>query len=202
MIEFVLNWIRSLALLRHSEVRNILGEMRLRQMTLSEVRSRHPGVNLSVGIEWINYKPDRLILDKTVSICHGTMLGFGDEINGYGNIKIGSNTWIGQYNNLRASGGGGDITIGSNCLISQFCTLVGSNHKIDRDRFIKEQGPDLNRLGVVINDDVWLGAGVAIMPGVNIGTGAVVGANSVVTKSIPSYETWAGVPAQKIGERV
>ena len=45
------------------------------------------------------------------------------------------------------------------------------------------------------------GAGVTVMPGVSIGSGAVIGANAVVTRDVPEFEIYAGVPACKIGER-
>ena len=48
---------------------------------------------------------------------------------------------------------------------------------------------------------MWLGAGVTIMDGVNVGRGAVVGANSLLTKSVPAYSIYAGSPAVKIGIR-
>ena len=54
---------------------------------------------------------------------------------------------------------------------------------------------------MIIGDDVWIGAGAAVLPGSRVGTGAVIGANSVVTTEIPAHEIWAGVPARKIGER-
>jgi acetyltransferase-like isoleucine patch superfamily enzyme len=72
---------------------------------------------------------------------------------------------------------------------------------LGKDRLIREQGPDTAHMGIIIKDDIWLGAGVAVMPGITIETGAVVGANSVVTQSIPEYDIWAGCPARKIGER-
>jgi len=53
---------------------------------------------------------------------------------------------------------------------------------------------------IVIEDDVWLGTGAVILPDIVIGEGAVVGANSVVTKSVPSYTIVGGVPARKIRE--
>ncbi|MGC3973859.1 MAG: DapH/DapD/GlmU-related protein [Nitrospira sp.] len=53
----------------------------------------------------------------------------------------------------------------------------------------------------MIEDDAWIGFGAVIMAGVQIGRGAIIGAGSVVTKSVPAYEIHAGVPAKKIGER-
>jgi acetyltransferase-like isoleucine patch superfamily enzyme len=194
------SFLRSLKLLRHPEIPLMLGEMRFRHHILEDIRASFPNVKLAEGVEVIGYRRDLLELGPGTSICHGTVLALGDEDNGYGKIAVGSNTWIGQYNNLRACQGG-NITIGSDCLISQFCTLVGSNHAIDRNRLIREQGIDPARLGVDLGDDVWLGSGVTVLPGASIGTGAVVGANSVVTKPIPAYEIWAGAPAQKIGQR-
>src|SRR6185436_12708851 len=126
-------------------------------------------------------------------------LSFGDEANGYGRIIAGERTWIGQYNNLRA--GGGDIQIGRDCLLSQFCTLVASNHQCGKDAPINTQGADRSKCGVVLGDDVWLGAGAIVLPGVRIMTGAIIGAGAVVTEDVPSYEIWGGIPAKKIGER-
>lgn len=51
---------------------------------------------------------------------------------------------------------------------------------------------------IVIEDDVFIGAHSIILKGVNIGQGAIIAAGSVVTKSIPAYETWGGNPAKKI----
>jgi acetyltransferase-like isoleucine patch superfamily enzyme len=52
----------------------------------------------------------------------------------------------------------------------------------------------------VIEENVWIGAGVTVLPGCAIGKNSVVGAGSVVTKSIPANEVWAGIPARKIRE--
>lgn len=191
---------RGVSLLCYPEVIKILGELRLQRMQLDEIRRLYPEAKFSRDLEITAYEPDRLKVGPGSTVCRGTILAFGDDANGYGRIRVGAKTWIGQYNNLRACGKG-DIVIGDNCLVSQFCTLVGSNHKLERNVLIREQGPDRSRLGVSLGNDVWLGAGVVVMPGVSVGNGAVVGANSVVTKDILEYEIQAGCPARKIGIR-
>ena len=196
----IVRWLRGLALLRHPELVRELGELRFRLLRLAEIRRRFPTSKISRDVELVGFEPSRLDLGPSVTICGGAILAFGDELNGYGTIRIGAGTWIGQYNNLRACGDG-NIEIGEQCLISQFCTLVASNHATARDKPIMAQPPDTRRLGVTLEDDVWLGAGVALMPAVRIGQGAVIGANSVVTRSVPAYEIWTGAPARRIGER-
>lgn len=108
-------------------------------------------------------------------------------------LDIGGYTYIGEMNNIRASGG--IIKIGNKCLISQLVNIIASNHCINKELHISEQRWSMDKVGVVIGDDVWIGCGVTILPGVTIGTGAVIGAGSIVTKSIPEYAIAVGNPA-------
>ena len=196
----MVTWLRGLFLLRHPEIVRDLGERRFHLLRVAEIRQSFPTARISDDIRLVAYEAGRLELGADVSIQPGTLLAFGDAQNGFGRIAVGAATWIGEYNNLRSSGEAA-IQIGRGCLISQFCTLVGSNHAIAKGRPIREQGPATDRRGVVLGDDVWLGAGVTVLPGVTVGQGAVIGAGAVVTRDVPPYEIWTGVPAQRSGER-
>jgi acetyltransferase-like isoleucine patch superfamily enzyme len=91
----------------------------------------------------------------------------------------------------------GNITIGDRVSIAPRVTLVTSSHPNQsriRSFAPVSQGP------IVIEDDAWLGAGCVILPGVRIGGGAVIGANSVVTEDVPSLHIVAGQPARKVRE--
>ena len=72
------------------------------------------------------------------------------------------------------------------------------SHAHDRiDIPMDQQGFEPERI-MYIGDDVWIGAGALILPGVTVGDGAIVGAGAVVTKDVPAGETYAGVPARSI----
>ncbi|MCX6313036.1 MAG: acyltransferase [Bacteroidetes bacterium] len=113
-------------------------------------------------------------------------------------LFIGEGTYLGEQNNIRASGG--KIIIGKKCLISQQVSLIVANHKIERNQYIKEQAW-ISKGDIIIEDDVWIGCGVQVMPGVKIGKGAVIAAGSVVTKNVPAYSVFGGIPAKYIKNR-
>jgi len=174
----------------------VLEDYRLR----NSLHKNHPGFFVEPGVVLLGYAAERLRVSQG-RVAKGTILSFGDTVTGFGEISIGSQTWIGQYNNIRTSDSA-PITIGRQCLISQFCTLIGANHNLARGEAIMSQPQSSDRLGIHIGDDVWLGAGVVVLPGVTIGTGAVIGAGSIVTRDVPEYEIWLGNPARKLRDRV
>lgn len=115
-----------------------------------------------------------------------------------GFIHIGENSGIGQGSVLYGNGG---LVIGDNVLIAGQCFIVASSHQFDStERPISEQG--FSSKGITIGDDVWIGAGAKILDGVEIGEGCVVGANSVVNRSVEPQSIVAGVPAKLIRMRV
>ena len=121
--------------------------------------------------------------------------GAGIQFYGRGSITLGADSYIGELSTLQAAPGAA-IVIGRRCSISHNVRMYTSTANADTDF---RQGPPPEIIGsVTIGDGVWIGANCFVSPGVEIGANAVVGANSVVTKSIPSQEIWGGVPAKFI----
>jgi maltose O-acetyltransferase len=89
------------------------------------------------------------------------------------------------------------VTIGRNCLIGTYVNITDNNfHHVEPERRL-ETPPSAP---VVIAENVWLGTRVIVLPGVTIGANSVIGAGSVVTRSIPANVVAAGVPAKVIKE--
>jgi acetyltransferase-like isoleucine patch superfamily enzyme len=113
-------------------------------------------------------------------------------------IRIGRHCYIGQYNNLRT--GGGSIDIGDHVAISQFVSLIASGHGTAPGLPMHQQ-PVPEKRNIRIEEDVWIGAGSTILPGVTLGRGAVIGAGSIVTKDVTANTIVAGNPARVLRSR-
>ena len=110
-----------------------------------------------------------------------------------GPLKLGDGVDVG-CNTILSSGSG--IFIGNSVLIAGNCYIGGGRYIANRtDIPIKEQGI-YSRGPVIIKDDVWLGAGVTVLDGIEIGRGCIVGAGALVTKNLPDYSIAVGVPAK------
>lgn len=91
------------------------------------------------------------------------------------------------------------IEIGENCLIAANCQIIDSNrHELCFENPQNRLKNSSNTNPVKIEDNVWVGANVLILPGVKIGEGSVIAAGSVVTKCIPPYTLAGGNPAKVI----
>jgi acetyltransferase-like isoleucine patch superfamily enzyme len=113
-------------------------------------------------------------------------------------IRIGDRVFIGfgcEFNIRRG------VTIGADCLIASGCKFVDHDHGTERRDLPMNQQANGAETEIVLEPDVWLGANTVVLKGVRIGTGAIVAAGAIVTKSIDAYEIWGGVPARKLGER-
>jgi len=135
---------------------------------------------------------------KRVHIGNNAHFGAGVIISAGpdGEIFIGDDTYIGTHTIIIANK---YVKIGNNCLISPFNYMIDSNHGIALGKLIRLQDYDVDP--IVIESDVWIGVGCAVLKGVKIGEGAVIGARAVVTKDIPPYTIAVGVPAKVIKKR-
>lgn len=115
-----------------------------------------------------------------------------------GKVSIGSSSSI--SNNTSINGATVGVYIASNVMIAPGCCIVAFDHGtvLGSTPMISQQ---LIEASVFIDDDVWVSANCTITKGVKIGRGAIIGANSVVTKDVAPYSIVGGVPAKFIKMR-
>ena len=152
------------------------------------------GVYLDQGA-YLHACPQGIELGEKTIVMHGAILHVYNFRNiPHAGIKIGRDSLVGEYTVIRGQGG---VNIGDRVYTSPFTQIIAVNHVFDDPRkpFIAQ---GITAEGIVIEDDVWLGAGAIVTDGVRIGRGAVVAAGAVVTKDVPPYTVVGGVPARPI----
>ncbi len=142
--------------------------------------------------------PENIKVGKNFSLGEYCQLFCQDPENG-SRLEIGDDVALNSFVMLNA-GCGGTIDIGDNVVIGPMTVIRAANHRFnDPNVPIRAQG---HRGGhIKIEDDVWLGAHVTVLPNVTIGRSSVIGAGSVVTKDIPPYSVAVGNPAKVIRSR-
>lgn len=152
------------------------------------------GVYLDKGV-YLHACPNGIDIGEDSIVMHGAVLHvYNFRQMPHSGIKIGKNSLIGEYSVVRGQGG---VVIGDRVYTSPFTQIIAVNHVFsDPQRPFVDQG--LTAEGIVIEDDVWLGAGAIITDGVRVGKGAVVAAGAVVTKDVPPHTVVGGVPARII----
>jgi acetyltransferase-like isoleucine patch superfamily enzyme len=159
----------------------------------------HLGKNvyLDQGV-YLHALPGGIIIGDNTFIMHHTMLHvFNFRHLPQAKISIGKNCFIGEFNVVRGQGG---VSIGNDVYTGPMVQIVAVNHVYDDPtRPIREQG--ITAQGIVIEDDVWIGANVTVLDGVTIGRGSVIGAGAVVTDDIPPYSIAVGAPAKPVKDR-
>jgi acetyltransferase-like isoleucine patch superfamily enzyme len=160
-----------------------------------------------------------ILIERKVKLNNHTKLeGFNKiyERASISNSSLGRGTYIGGFCKLENG------IIGRFCCIAPYVEVIYGRHALDNYvsthpsfyslrkqggfTFVEKQKfQEFNlidgKYSFVIGNDVWLGYGVKIMEGLTIGDGAVVAVGSIVTKNIPPYEIWGGIPAKKIRNR-
>jgi len=150
------------------------------------------GVYLDEGV-YLHACPRGINIGRNTIVMHGAVLhvyNFRDMP--HSGITIGRDSLIGEYSVIRGQGG---VVIGDRVYTSPFTQIIAVNHVFsDPARPFVEQG--ITAEGIIIEDDVWLGASAVIIDGVHIGRGAVVAAGAVVTQDVEAHTVVGGVPAR------
>jgi len=176
------------------------------------------GKNVVFGRNMTIRHPKKIAIGDNVVFDDNTVIDAkGEDNNG---LKIGSNVLIGR--NTIISCKGGDIEIGDysnigpgNIIISESTLkigkyvftsghvyiIAGGNHTFERRDIPIWLQPCISKGGIIMDDDIWIGASSTILDGVRIGRGAIIGAATLVHKRIRPYTVNLGVPAQMVKKR-
>ena len=146
-----------------------------------------------IRVNW----PDHVIFGNNCEIEDGVLFKITQPFSTENFIKMGDNVFVGADCQFNIST---QVIIGDNCLIASNTVFVDTGHKNVLGTLINKQPCEFER--IILGEDVWIGTKCAILKGVSIGSGSIIGAGSIVNKSIPSNQIWAGVPAKFIRNRV
>lgn len=137
------------------------------------------------------FHPENIEIGNNVYVGHNTIL------KGYykNTMKIGDHTWIGQNSFFHSAGG---LIIGKAVGVGPMVKILTAQHEYSGNLEIPVMFKNLNFKQVILEDGCDVGIGSIILPGVTVGEGAIIGAGSVVTRSIEPYTIVAGVPAKII----
>ena len=128
-----------------------------------------------------------VVLGEGVSL-NGTLVPIEMVTYSSGRIEIGNHTFINYGSSIAARA---SVKIGSRCFLGHYTFVMDNDqHGVVRRMELPQSDP------VIIEDHVWIGSKAVILPGVRIGSRAVIGAGSIVTKDIPARCVAAGNPAR------
>lgn len=131
-------------------------------------------------------------IGKNVTIYPNVMFWGDGEIIIGDNVEIGKDTII--FSKKK-------VVLGDNTLVAAQCYIIDSNHGTKKNELIRNQNLE-NKNGIIIGNDVWIGAGSKIIKGARIHDGAIIGAMSLVNSNINDNCIAVGIPARIVKERV
>ena len=180
-----------------AQIRRLVGTMSLREATvvyadewIAALLRPIPSF-LGAGLRWAYCRLTFARLDGFCFIRPGARISYSCGMSVGRNLHLNGGTFIDARGGLTL---GNDVLIGPNAVL-----LTSQHHWSDPSLPIVVQGHELapTRIG----DDVWIGANAVVLPGLDIGTGTVVGAGAIVTEDTQPYTIVAGVPARVVGTR-
>jgi len=163
---------------------------------LSRVETEAPGLRLDGGMPQV-LGPLRVRIGRDCRINGKTTFAGRPSTRPQPLLEIGDNVGISWQTSISV---GTRVVLGNNVRIAQRCFLAGyPGHPVDADDRAAGLPCTESQIGdIVLEDDVWLGTGVMVMPGVRIGRGTIVAAGSVVTRDLPPFVVAGGMPAKVI----
>jgi len=138
--------------------------------------------------------------NKGITLGNNVLIGRGTTISCKGgDIEIGNYTNIGPLNTIISES---KILIGEYVFTAGHLYMIaGGNHTFERKDIPIWKQPSISKGGIIIEDDVWIGASATILDGVKIRTGSIIGAATLVHRKMPAYSVAIGNPAQIIKKR-
>ncbi len=159
------------------------------------------------GIQFIYWLAYQLSVLKVVflrpflgSCGHDVAIEKGCKLSNPKSIHIGNHVYI-NYECVLGATQKAELIIGNFVMFGPRCFLITATNQYDNWKMPIKIAQQKTYAPIVIEDDVWLGAMVIVLPGVRIGRGAIVGAGAVVTKDVPPYAIVGGVPAKVLKYR-
>lgn len=166
-----------------------------------KIEFKEIGINSRISAPYKLYNKKYITIGSNFSTLHNTRIEAFDEYYGvkfFPEIKIGDNVTLNSDCHIGCIN---RVEIGNNVLIASRVYISDHNHGYIDERDLDTYPylrPLYSKGSVVIEDNVWVGEGVCILPGVTIGRNSIIGANSVVNKDVPPNSVVAGVPARII----
>jgi acetyltransferase-like isoleucine patch superfamily enzyme len=139
----------------------------------------------------------RIFAEPGRTICIGDGVRIAADCVLHGPITLGAHVSVNHH--VTMDGGRAGIRIGDHSRIAAYATLYAFNHGMEPEQLIREQ--PVTSKGIVLGEDVWVGAQAGIVDGVTIGDHAVVGMNAQVTADVDAHTVVAGNPACVIRRR-
>lgn len=152
----------------------------------------HSGAPYQFGSKGLRYVLCKRLfrqIGRNVNIEHRAYFRGGDEIEIGDNSGLGINCYIPH------------AKIGRNVMMGPDVLYIESNHRFDRTDIPMMQQGQTEGKGLIIGDDVWIGARVIFLPGISVGRGAIAAAGAVITRDVPEFAIVAGNPARIKGYR-
>ncbi len=150
-------------------------------------------VTIENNCEIDGYASEKIILGHCVKIGAYSKLLSTSHFSKFGKgLKMGNNSAIGDFTHFGAPGG---IVIGNDVIMGSYISFHSENHNfLDTSKLIREQG--VNSKGIVLGNNIWVGAKVTFLDGCQVGDNSVVAAGAVVNGIYPPNSIIGGVPAK------